>query len=313
MEHRRLLCEIATAQARVGEISDQLRPRRQAIAECESRIRGLQSALRSAAEGISDQKGELLGPRVKFEERAAARERLAAEQTRLPHLHEELLAIEKERDDLNENLVKHHARRKEIELAINAEMKNRVEQTVETASLAASTSRDACREARQKLWRIQTALTRLEKRISALMTPAKPEERLAERAADYLASGEMPAERPEVADERKQLFAEERTLQAALALQMKLVYRAQRDYGAEMAKGLRPRQATLATIQSDGLDAVRAAGLESEMLRLAASIEVGDGDTQISVRFDGLAPDYGDSDDPIRRFQRRLRLAGLLV
>jgi chromosome segregation ATPase len=308
-----LLTEIAVSQHRVSQLQDQLSPQRQAIAECESRIRGLQSGLRSAAEGISDQKGELLGPRVKFEARAAARGRLAAEQTRLPGLHEELLAIEKERDELNEHLVKHHARRKEIEQAIDAEMKLRVNETMQQATMAASTSRDACREARQKLWRIQTALTQIEKRISAVMIPAKPQERLDERAADYLASGEMPAERPEVADERKQLFAELRTLTTALAIQTKVLYRAQRDYGAEMAKGLRPRQAVLATIQSDGLDAVRAAALESELLRLAASIEVGDGDTQISVRFDGISPDYQDNDDQVRRYQNRLRLAGLLV
>jgi chromosome segregation ATPase len=313
MEYRRVLCEIAVSQHRVSQLQDQLSPQRQAIAECEAHITGLRNALRSPAEGVATQDGRLRGAPAKFAERAEARQRLAAETNRLPILQEQLAAAQKEIDQLYPTLAKNHRRRVEIEQQIDAEMTQRVKGAVEAAGVAAATARDTCRSTRQKLWRMSAALKAIQTQIGALMTTGKPEEALAARAAAYAETEQMPSEKPEFPDEYKRLIAEERTLVAAIVLQEKLLRDAVGKYGREMAQGTRVRQSELGTRISDALDVVRSCGRESDALRTAVAIEVGDDANQLSVRFGGISPDYSDSDDPVRSYQRTLRLTGLLV
>jgi len=312
LEYRTLLCEIATSQHRVSQLQDQLSPQRQAIAECEAHITGLRNALRSPAEGITDQKGELRGAPAKYEQRGEARQRLAAETNRLPILQEQLAATQKEIDQLYPRLATCHKRCVEIEAAVKSERDIRVSQALTQAADAAP-GREPYRAARQKLYRLQNRDIALERELHTLFNPAVKGENTETRGERYRAAEAMPEEVPETGSKIKELLKEQRVLREALRLQEREVQHLQHAYGSQLSAALRPSLAALAQKISDSLDTLRSAGLEADQLVMVAAIEAGTSDTFQTVRCLCVPPDYGDSDDAVRRYQRHLRLAGLLV
>jgi len=122
----------------------------------------------------------------------------------------------------------------------------------------------------------------------------------------------MPEQTPEHSESVKRLMIEERTVRTALGLHEAELRRIEHRYAGEISAALRPTIAGLAQKVSDGLDLARDAGKESEMLRTAANIEAGT-DVIPAVQFPFLQPDFGDSGDIVRQFQRRLRIEGYLV
>jgi chromosome segregation ATPase len=313
MEYRTLLCEIATSQQRVSQLTDSLVQMRQRIRETESHVTGLQHALRSPAEGPVTQGGELLGPRaVKEEARAEAKKRLAKAKADLPDLQKNLAAGEKRLAELYENLALAHKRRSELEAVIKGERDIRVAAAVSQAADAAP-GREPYRAARQKLYRLQNRDIALDRELHLLFNPASKQENTETRGEQYRANETMPAEVPETGSKIKELLKEQRVLREALRLQEREVRDLQRKYGSELATALRPTLAALAQKISDSLDTLRSAGLEADQLVMVAAIEAGTSDTFQTVRCLCVPADYSDGDDAVRRYQRHLRLAGLLV
>jgi hypothetical protein len=314
-DYRTLLCSLACDQDRVGRLTDSLTAKRQQIIECEAHIRGLSNALRSEAEGPTDQQGTTLGPRAREKERAGAKTRLASLRARLPVLQHELAAGEKELAAVYLGLAAGHKRRRQIEGQADAERRAHASATVEAAATTLETERKLYREAREKAARLSTQHRDIERSLNTLMArPAKREEVIATNAKAYLQSETLP-EQPqrEYSEEVKKVLADERTVREAVLLQSKVLMRLEREYGDKLAAALRPAQSEIAERLYAGATEARNATIEADLLRVAFAVELGSNYSLGSITCPSIPKPYMNSEDAFVFWADRMRREGLLV
>jgi len=299
-----LLTETATGNHRLAQLQDELSARRRTLRQMENHHQGMVYRLSDPGENPTT-------PPIEHKKRKKAREDFKAEAAEIARITGELQARQREFDELTDTVNKAQRRCAEIQAAIDAERQIRVAAAVSQAAEAAP-SRDDAHAAREKLYRLRARHTQIERELGMLMA-APRQESVAQRATELLATEIMPAEVKEHSEEIKRFILEEKTVRVALGLQEREVRRLERKYGGELYATLRPTFAKLAGRISDGLDMVRDSGKESEQLRVAASVEAGSSDVIAGVHFPYLQPDYGDSSDMVRQWQRRMRIEGLLV
>lgn len=304
MELRLLLTEIATSQERLSRLTDDLSARRRAIREAEARKYGFQLSLSAANEGSKEIKEE-----AKKRLKAALAEHLGT----VERFKAEMAPLQRECDDIADRLEKLHARRVEIETALDRERKQRCAEVVREAALA-SNSRDAFLEAREKLYRLRAKLSATEHELSALMTATKLAESVEDRAETYLKTETIPAEVPELTDSRKRLISEVKTLSAALKMQEREVREREQVYGAELAASLRPALAAIAQKISDSIEIARNSTFENHLVRVAFAVELGGADECLpAINFLGILTPYRDASDSFSHWQTRMRCGGFVV
>jgi hypothetical protein len=300
----------------VGRLTDSLTAKRRQIIETEAHVIGLQHALRSPAEGLTDQSGTNLGPRATKEKaRAEAKKLLAKLQADLPHLQAERKAGEKELDRVNEALAVGHRRRRQIEQQADTERRAHASATVEAAATTLETERKLYREAREKAARLSTQHRDIERSLNTLMArPAKREEVIATNAKAYLQSETLP-EQPqrEYSEEVKKALADERTVGQAVLIQNKVVMRLEREYGDKLAAALRPAQSEIAGRLYAGATEARNATIEADLLRVAFAVELGSNYSLGSISCPSIPKPYMNSEDAFVFWADRMRREGLLV
>jgi hypothetical protein len=303
LELKSILCELATGQQRLSALQDELAARRRTLRDKENHHQGMLYRMADAAEGRPE-------PPIQFERRKKVRADFKREESEIAQLTSELQTRQKEFDDLTDTVNVAQRRCAEIQAAIDSERQIRISETVKQAADTAP-SRDDAHAAREKLYRLRARHTQIERELGVLMT-APRQESVEQKAAEFLANEVMPSERPEHSEAVKRLILGEKTVRVAISLQERELRRLQSKYGGEIAKTLRPANAALYQRISDALDIVLAAGIESDMLLTVASIEAGT-ETFQTARYPYLPGDFGNSDHPVRTWQRRGRIAGLLV
>jgi hypothetical protein len=307
LELRQILTAIAIDQARFSQLTDQQRARCEEARLCERRIDAMQNGLRSEAQIPASSQ-----PRVKFEERAAIRVRLAENEKRLPSLKDELDAGEKELNSLSKALAKNHARRQAIEQAIDTERKSRISDVVRSAAEAAP-SRPAYLAARARHFGLISKVTAVEREQGALATTPRALLNEEQRATEFLASGQIPPEVPPIPNQMKELSDNLRTMKAALRMHEKQQLRKlEGQYGTEVAAALKPAQAALVDTIYTAMTAARNASYEADTLRVAFAVNCGSTDWLPNIACPGLAT-FPYQEDVFQMYCTSMRTAGFLA
>ena len=155
--------------------------------------------------------------------------------------------------------------------------------------------RQALCDARAKCDALRKRLADVEGELHILETsPSSNQGNVAERAAQLLTSGVMPATGPTVdgSVRRNELVNESRILAAAIRQQERHVSAAGRQFCAEIAAELRPAMQDIVQRIAGGMESARRATEEGIWIETAAAVATG-GESIPCVRFPGIPAPHG--------------------